>query len=152
MSHEPQPDEIDLHVGDQLCKLRTKKGLSRRFVGEKVGVSFQQIAKYENGETRVSCSRLYHLAFALDAPLLYFFEGLAQPGIHPVEVRPRKSKTRIRIEKLATLPVGTQTTFTFGSFTSPKTALALVNRVGRPGWATVTTTSKGTVIKKVAEP
>src|SRR5262249_32158193 len=66
----------DVHVGAQLRMLRLQHGLSQTGLAERVGLSFQQIQKYETGSNRVSVSRLVDLANALDIPLLVFFDGL----------------------------------------------------------------------------
>ncbi len=69
---------IDRLVGGQLRKRRLELGLSQLRVAEAIGVTFQQIQKYERGSNRVVASRLYDLANALEVPLEYFFAE-AQP-------------------------------------------------------------------------
>jgi transcriptional regulator with XRE-family HTH domain len=54
--------------------------MSQESLGERLGVSFQQVQKYERGSNRVSASRLFFLADALDVPVSYFFEGLDESG------------------------------------------------------------------------
>ena len=71
------PDPIDKHVGAQLRQRRSLLGLTQTELGQKLGLTFQSVQKYETGENRISASRLYQLARVLDAPISYFFAGLA---------------------------------------------------------------------------
>lgn len=74
---EHGPDPIDLHVGEQLRIARELAGLTQTEVGRALKMSFQVIQKYEQGEIRVSASRLYQLAGLLRKSPDYFFEGIA---------------------------------------------------------------------------
>jgi transcriptional regulator with XRE-family HTH domain len=67
---------IDLHVGQRLRQRRCLLGLTQQRLAAAVGIKFQQIQKYESGANRVSASRLWALANALDVPVSYFFEDL----------------------------------------------------------------------------
>lgn len=69
---------IDLHVGQKLRQRRCLLGMTQQRLAESVGIKFQQIQKYESGANRVSASRLWALAEALDVPVAYFFEGLSR--------------------------------------------------------------------------
>lgn len=66
----------DIHVGQRLRQRRWMLGLTQQQVGDRVGIKFQQVQKYETGQNRVSASRLWDLAKALDVPVGYFYEGL----------------------------------------------------------------------------
>jgi transcriptional regulator with XRE-family HTH domain len=70
------PDPIDLHVGKEMRVFRTLKGMSQERLARELGVTFQQIQKYERGSNRVSASMLYRAAQALKVPISAFFEGL----------------------------------------------------------------------------
>jgi transcriptional regulator with XRE-family HTH domain len=70
------PHPIDIHVGSRLRMRRTLLGLSQEKLGEAVGITFQQLQKYERGANRISASRLYHLAQVLDVAIGYFFEDM----------------------------------------------------------------------------
>ena len=70
------PHPVDRHVGARLRLRRMTQGLTQNDVAETVGVSFQQLQKYERGRNRVSASRLHRLALALKAPTSWFFEDL----------------------------------------------------------------------------
>ena len=70
------PDNIDKHVGTQLRSRRKVIGLSQEKLAEHIGVTFQQIQKYERGTNRISASRLYSFSKIMDVPIDYFYEGL----------------------------------------------------------------------------
>lgn len=69
-------DRIDVLVGQRIRALRCALGMSQAELGQKVGVRFQQIQKYESGANRVSASRLLALAQTLGVPVGHFFEGI----------------------------------------------------------------------------
>jgi transcriptional regulator with XRE-family HTH domain len=67
---------VDVHVGQRVRQRRWMVGMTQQQLGNKVGIKFQQIQKYETGTNRVSASRLWDIAHALDVPVSFFFEGL----------------------------------------------------------------------------
>jgi transcriptional regulator with XRE-family HTH domain len=71
---------VDRHVGQVLRARRRALQLSQTAVADRLGVSFQQLQKYERGTNRVSASALHALSLALDLPVGRFFEGLPEPG------------------------------------------------------------------------
>lgn len=68
---------IDCHVGGRLRKRRTELGWTQERLGEALGLTFQQIQKYEHGTNRIGASRLYELTRILNVPVAYFFTDLA---------------------------------------------------------------------------
>lgn len=68
-------NSIDENVGYQLRQRRALLGLSQERLAEQVGITFQQIQKYENGANRISASRLYEFSKVLDIPVSFFFES-----------------------------------------------------------------------------
>lgn len=70
------PSPIDIHVGKRLRARRIFLGMSQDDLAKKVGITFQQLQKYERGTNRVSASRLYLLSKVLDVSVSFFFEGL----------------------------------------------------------------------------
>jgi len=68
------PDPVDVHVGRQLRLARELSGLTQTDIGRRLGMSFQVVQKYEQGEIRVSASRLFQLASLMGKPVGYFFE------------------------------------------------------------------------------
>lgn len=73
-----KPNPIDVHVGNRLRLRRTLLGLSQQKVGEALGLTFQQVQKYERGTNRIGASRLWDLAGVLDCPVSFFFEEMAE--------------------------------------------------------------------------
>ncbi len=67
---------VDVHVGKRIRHRRWMIGMTQQQLAEKVGIKFQQIQKYETGMNRVSASRLWDIARAVDVPVSFFFEGL----------------------------------------------------------------------------
>ena len=70
-------DPIDVHVGLRIRQRRALLGMTQTALGQAVGLTFQQIQKYEKGKNRASASRLYEFAVILDVPVEHFFEGLS---------------------------------------------------------------------------
>jgi len=70
--------EVDRLVGDRIRRRRILMGLTQDQLGESLGISFQQIQKYETGMNRVSASRLWDIADALNVQVAFFFDGLSE--------------------------------------------------------------------------
>ena len=70
------PDPVDIHVGARLKLRRKIAGVSQEELATAIGVTFQQIQKYESGANRVSCSRLWRIAKTLTVSPGFFFQGL----------------------------------------------------------------------------
>ena len=69
---------VDIHVGKRVRHRRWLIGMTQQQLAEQVGIKFQQIQKYETGANRISASRLWDIADALDVPVSFFFEGLEE--------------------------------------------------------------------------
>jgi transcriptional regulator with XRE-family HTH domain len=69
------PNPIDKHVGSRVRMRRMMIGMSQEKLGEKLGITFQQIQKYEKGTNRIGASRLQQIATVLSVPVSFFFEG-----------------------------------------------------------------------------
>jgi transcriptional regulator with XRE-family HTH domain len=69
------PNPIDIHVGRRIKLRRTMLGMSQGKLGDALGITFQQVQKYEKGGNRVGASRLQNIASILNVPVSYFFEG-----------------------------------------------------------------------------
>jgi len=67
---------FDVHVGERLRHCRCMVGMTQQQLGDKVGIKFQQIQKYETGANRISASRLWDIAAVMEVPVSFFFEGL----------------------------------------------------------------------------
>ena len=67
---------VDAHVGARIREIRRKGKVSQEQLAERLGVTFQQVQKYECGLNRISASKIYETALALAVPVSYFFEGI----------------------------------------------------------------------------
>lgn len=86
------PNPIDRHVGSRVRMQRLVVGVSQEKLGGALGLTFQQVQKYEKGSNRISASRLQQIANMLDVPVSFFFEGaptgdaaaesFGQPGVN----------------------------------------------------------------------
>ncbi len=76
---------VDVHVGKRVRHRRWMIGMTQQQLADKVGIKFQQIQKYETGMNRVSASRLWDIAHAMDVPVSFFFDGLNE-GTEVTEV------------------------------------------------------------------
>ena len=83
---------IDDHIAHRIQLRRVMLGMSQKDLGDKCGVSCQQIQKYESAMNRISASRLFQVGQAMDTPVSFFFCGL--PGNLPDETKANKSKPR----------------------------------------------------------
>lgn len=92
---------IDLHVGKRLRRRRRLLGLTQQQLAESIGIRFQQIQKYECGANRVTASRLYELAVALNVPVNYFFEGLQQVAAPATPGAPANDRDLIAADVLS---------------------------------------------------
>ena len=99
MSNHP----IDIHVGTRLRQRRALLGMSQTDLGEAVGLTFQQVQKYERGANRISSSRLFEFAKVLNVSISHFFEGMSQEvatGKRPVgRPRTKPSETEINTKR-----------------------------------------------------
>jgi transcriptional regulator with XRE-family HTH domain len=73
-----RPSPIDVHVGSRIRLRRTLLGLSQERLGEALGLTFQQVQKYERGVNRVGASRLFDLSRVLDVPISFFFDDMPE--------------------------------------------------------------------------
>src|SRR5664279_4714232 len=77
MASKGNPNAIDVHVGSRIRLRRTLLGMSQEKLGDAIGLTFQQVQKYERGANRVSSSRLFDLTRVLDVPVSYFFDEMS---------------------------------------------------------------------------
>src|SRR5579864_3054833 len=76
VDREGRPSPIDVHVGSRVRLRRTLLGMSQERLGEALGLTFQQVQKYERGVNRVGASRLFDLSRVLDVPISFFFDDM----------------------------------------------------------------------------
>jgi len=73
---QKSPDPVDMYVGNRVRMRRLMLGISQTRLANALGVTFQQVQKYEKGTNRISASRLQHISHILQVPIPFFFEGL----------------------------------------------------------------------------
>lgn len=83
------PDPIDIYVGGRVKLRRTLLGISQEVLADAVGLTFQQVQKYERGTNRMGASRLFDMATVLQVDISYFYEGM------PDEVKNRTVDTPV---------------------------------------------------------
>ena len=93
---ETRASPIDAHVGARIRLRRTLMGMSQERLGEALGLTFQQVQKYERGVNRVGASRLFDLSRVLDVPISFFFDDMPEPltnayGAQPGTLGARRS-------------------------------------------------------------
>ena len=76
---ERRPNEVDVYVGSRLRQRRRLLNVSQEKLADALGLTFQQVQKYERGFNRISASKLFEAARFLQSPIDYFFEGLGRP-------------------------------------------------------------------------
>lgn len=95
MSDIPHP--IDIHVGNRVRARRRLLGITQEKLGDALGLTFQQVQKYERGSNRISASRLFELSRILAVPVSYFYEGVDAAGA----VLPEVAATPFEAEQLS---------------------------------------------------
>jgi transcriptional regulator with XRE-family HTH domain len=88
-----QVRDIDAQIGQRIREGRRAQTMSQTMLANALGITFQQVQKYENGSNRVSAGRLYDIAHALGMPITYFYEG-AEPFVRSVIRRSGRAATR----------------------------------------------------------
>lgn len=84
-TNKKKPNPIDIHVGSRIRLRRNMLGMSQEKLGESLGITFQQIQKYEKGTNRVGASRLQAISSILGVPVAFFFEDA--PGGEALEAK-----------------------------------------------------------------
>jgi transcriptional regulator with XRE-family HTH domain len=88
-----QPNPIDVHVGMRVRLRRTLLGMSQEKLGDALGLTFQQVQKYERGANRIGASRLFDLSRVLDVPVSFFFDDIKAETIEAARAEPGASES-----------------------------------------------------------
>ena len=94
-----KPNPVDVHVGGRIRLRRNMVGMSQEKLGAHLGITFQQIQKYEKGTNRVGASRLQAISSILEVPVDYFFDGA--PGEKPTDGFAEDSQTTYVVDFLS---------------------------------------------------
>lgn len=78
VDNKKKPNPVDIHVGSRVRLRRTMTGMSQEKLGEHLGITFQQIQKYEKGTNRIGASRLQKISEVMAVPVSFFFDGLSE--------------------------------------------------------------------------
>lgn len=101
-----KPDPIDIHVGLRVRMKRIAMNMTQTELAEAIGISFQQVQKYEHGANRIGSSRLFEIAQALNVSISYFFEDMPSDKLNkvvPVELSEEERLNLERMDKKETL-------------------------------------------------
>src|SRR5262245_17266937 len=101
------PNPTDKHVGSRVRMRRMMIGLSQEKLGDALGLTFQQVQKYEKGTNRIGASRLQQMSHILQVPVAFFFEGA--PVVAGVPVRPPQNDGVALIDDFMATPDGLAT-------------------------------------------
>lgn len=83
--HAPRsPNPVDIHVGTRVRLRRQILKMSQEKLGDQLGVTFQQVQKYERGTNRVGASRLWKMSQVMEVPVSFFYDGLKEDADVPV--------------------------------------------------------------------
>ncbi len=125
MTDERIANAVDRRLGQRVRSRRLEIGMSQEKLADLLGVTFQQVQKYEKGINRIAASRLFDISAALDVPISAFFEGLSPARVGGVAEEPSEGFVH---DVLAT-PEGLQLVSLFAAIDSPKVRKRVVELV-----------------------
>jgi transcriptional regulator with XRE-family HTH domain len=126
-----KPNPMDIHVGSRVRLRRMVIGMSQEKLGEKMGLTFQQIQKYEKGTNRIGASRLFQLSQIMDVPVQFFFEDApaAYTNRSPAMAGFSESKTEAFLLDFLNSRDGLELNRAFVKITDPKVRKRVVELV-----------------------
>jgi transcriptional regulator with XRE-family HTH domain len=126
-----KPNPMDIHVGSRVRLRRMVIGMSQEKLGEKMGLTFQQIQKYEKGTNRIGASRLFQLSQIMDVPVQFFFEDapLHVANRHAAVAGFHESKTEAFLLDFLNSRDGLELNRAFVKITDPKVRKRVVELV-----------------------
>ncbi|MDG1438385.1 MAG: helix-turn-helix domain-containing protein [Emcibacteraceae bacterium] len=95
------PDPVDIHVGARVRLRRTLLGISQEKLGKALGLTFQQVQKYERGANRIGSSRLFQLSRILDVPVSFFFDEMTTDTTKKADGMAEGNKQVFEVDKLS---------------------------------------------------
>ena len=127
IENKKKPNPIDIHVGSRIRLRRTMIGMSQEKLGESLGITFQQIQKYEKGTNRVGASRLQNISGILNVPVSFFFEDA--PGESSGQPGMAEASSSNYVVDFLSSSEGLQLNRAFVKITDPKVRRRLVDLV-----------------------
>ncbi len=121
------PNPTDVHVGSRIRMRRNILGMSQERLGDKLGITFQQIQKYEKGTNRVGASRLQAIASILEVPVSYFFESA--PGRDLGDAGQADGKSTAYVADFINSSEGLQLNRAFARVSDPKIRRRIIDLV-----------------------
>ena len=94
------PHPTDVHVGHRLREVRIMHGLTQTQLGERLGISFQQVQKYEKGTNRIGSSRLWDMCNILDVPVSFFFDGFNDTSLEDEKISRRALQLAKELDRI----------------------------------------------------
>ncbi|WP_439273052.1 helix-turn-helix domain-containing protein [Pseudochrobactrum sp. HB0163] len=126
--NKKKPNPIDIHVGSRIRLRRNMLGLSQEKLGENLGITFQQIQKYEKGTNRVGASRLQAISSILSVPVAFFFEDAPEQAGQAAAGFSEEHETNYVVDFLHTSE-GVQLTRYFTKIADPKVRRKIIDLV-----------------------
>ncbi len=128
---QSSPHPIDRHVGMRVRLRRMMLGLSQDKLGEALGLTFQQVQKYEKGVNRIGASRLFEISRILDAPVQYFYDGFTEelPMAVGFAETSREGGSVDDFTELLSTPEGVQLCRAFARISDPKVRRRVVHLI-----------------------
>ena len=129
-----RPNPIDIHVGSRVRLQRMLRGISQEKLGERLGLTFQQIQKYEKGVNRIGASRLFDLASVLGVPIQFFYdEAPTSEAGHQSQPGLAESEPDAYVFEFLNSREGLELNRAFARIADPKTRRAVVELVRAVG-------------------
>ena len=126
-------DDIDAHIGSRVRLRRMMVNVSQESLGEALGVTFQQIQKYEKGLNRIGAGRLYRIAQILDVPVSYFYEGLPElngsASLNGLKISEEVDERGVEVMNFLTSPEGYSLSSAFSRIEDAPTRRRLVELI-----------------------
>lgn len=126
-NNKKKPNPIDVHVGSRIRLRRNMLGFSQEKLGESLGITFQQIQKYEKGTNRVGASRLQAISSILNVPVSFFFEDAPGSAAQPIGFAEDNDSSYI--VDFINSSEGVQLTRAFTKITDPKIRRKIIDLV-----------------------
>ena len=127
IENKKKPNPIDIHVGSRVRLRRNMLGMSQEKLGEALGITFQQIQKYEKGTNRVGASRLQAISTILNVPVSFFFEDA--PGTSPTAGGLAEANSTSFVVDFLSSAEGLQLNRAFAKIADPKVRRKIVDLV-----------------------
>ncbi|MDT6939846.1 helix-turn-helix domain-containing protein [Brucella pseudogrignonensis] len=127
IENKKKPNPIDVHVGSRIRLRRNMLGLSQEKLGESLGITFQQIQKYEKGTNRVGASRLQAISAILTVPVSFFFEDA--PGSSVTQAGFAEDNEATYVVDFLNSNEGVQLTRAFTKISDPKVRRKIIDLV-----------------------